>query len=298
MFEREKLSGSNFNDWFHSPKMVLRVEKKLFFIEQPIPLAPPADSKYLRSEMRFMMLIMRFLVLCSKYEKDLPKKAATPQVMAIQHGRIQKDNKKSLNGKAKGKGKSKGKDKSYIPKPKNPKPFAKEHPEKDDAYHHYKEVGHCKRNCPAYLAKLIKRRSKLALPVLQHTPPYTPQHNDVSKRRNRTLLDMVRSMMNLTTLPLSFRDYALDTATRILNMVPTKKVDKTPYELWYGKVPNLSYLKSPLVRRALSSRLKLRHLRKVRIQRRDSDISSGIGLHVPKYTQLLAVEFPYHTLQM
>ncbi|GJU22779.1 retrotransposon protein, putative, ty1-copia subclass [Tanacetum coccineum] len=54
---------------------------------------------------------------------------------------------------------------------------------------------------------------------------------------------MVRSMINLTTLPLSFRDYALESATRILNMVPTKKVDKTPYELWYEKVPNLSYLK-------------------------------------------------------
>ncbi|GKF63763.1 hypothetical protein Tco_0187211, partial [Tanacetum coccineum] len=26
-------------------------------------------------------------------------------------------------------------------------------------------------------------------------------------------------------------------------MVLTKKVDKTPYELWYGKAPNLSYLK-------------------------------------------------------
>ncbi|GKG12147.1 retrotransposon protein, putative, ty1-copia subclass, partial [Tanacetum coccineum] len=50
-------------------------------------------------------------------------------------------------------------------------------------------------------------------------------------------------MMNLTTLSLSFWDYALESATRILNMVPTKKVDKTPYELWYGKVPNLSYLK-------------------------------------------------------
>ncbi|GKB98037.1 retrotransposon protein, putative, ty1-copia subclass [Tanacetum coccineum] len=59
------------------------------------------------------------------------------------------------------------------------------------------------------------------------------------------LLDMVRrSMMNLITLPLSFWDYALETATRILNMVPTKKVDKTPYELWYGKVPSLSYLKA------------------------------------------------------
>ncbi|GKF13672.1 retrotransposon protein, putative, ty1-copia subclass [Tanacetum coccineum] len=54
---------------------------------------------------------------------------------------------------------------------------------------------------------------------------------------------MVRSMMNLTTLPLSFCDYDLETATHILNMVPTKKVDKTPYELWYGKVPNLYYLK-------------------------------------------------------
>ncbi|GJS24427.1 retrotransposon protein, putative, ty1-copia subclass [Tanacetum coccineum] len=75
------------------------------------------------------------------------------------------------------------------------------------------------------------------------TPPYTPQHNGMSERRNHTLLDMVRSMMNLTTLPLSFWDYALESATRILNMVPTKKVDKTPYELWYGKVPNLSYLK-------------------------------------------------------
>ncbi|GJS93276.1 retrotransposon protein, putative, ty1-copia subclass [Tanacetum coccineum] len=49
--------------------------------------------------------------------------------------------------------------------------------------------------------------------------------------------------MNLTTLPLSFWYYDLETATRILNMVPTKKVDKIPYELWYGKVPNLSYLK-------------------------------------------------------
>nr|GEU86688.1 hypothetical protein [Tanacetum cinerariifolium] len=75
------------------------------------------------------------------------------------------------------------------------------------------------------------------------TPPYTPQHNGVSERLNRTLLDMVRSVMNLTTLLLSFWDYALESATSILNMVLTKKVDKTPYELWYEKVPNLSYLK-------------------------------------------------------
>nr|GEU87382.1 retrovirus-related Pol polyprotein from transposon TNT 1-94 [Tanacetum cinerariifolium] len=61
--------------------------------------------------------------------------------------------------------------------------------------------------------------------------------------RNRTLLDMVRSMMSQTTLPKSFWDYALETAARILNMVLTKKVEKTPYEVWHGQAPKLSYLK-------------------------------------------------------
>ncbi|GKF77976.1 hypothetical protein Tco_0230446, partial [Tanacetum coccineum] len=45
---------------------------------------------------------------------------------------------------------------------------------------------------------------------------------------------------------------------------------------------------SPPVRRVLSSRLRLQHLKEVQFQRRDVDISSGIGLHVPRYTQLLA----------
>ncbi|GJX31334.1 zinc finger, CCHC-type containing protein [Tanacetum coccineum] len=54
---------------------------------------------------------------------------------------------------------------------------------------------------------------------------------------------MVRSMMNLTTLPRSFWGYALETAARILNMVPTKKVDRTPYEIWHEKAPKLSYLR-------------------------------------------------------
>ncbi|GKB98534.1 retrotransposon protein, putative, ty1-copia subclass [Tanacetum coccineum] len=41
---------------------------------------------------------------------------------------------------------------------------------------------------------------------------------------------MVRSMMSQTTLPKSFWDYALESAACILNMVPTKKVEKTSYE--------------------------------------------------------------------
>ncbi|GJT18974.1 retrotransposon protein, putative, ty1-copia subclass [Tanacetum coccineum] len=74
-----------------------------------------------------------------------------------------------------------------------------------------------------YISQEFKDYLKACGIVQQLTPPYTPQHNGVSERRNRTLLDMVRSMMNLTTLPLSFWDYALESVTRILNMVPTKK---------------------------------------------------------------------------
>ncbi|GJU63298.1 retrotransposon protein, putative, ty1-copia subclass [Tanacetum coccineum] len=49
--------------------------------------------------------------------------------------------------------------------------------------------------------------------------------------------------MSQTTLLKSYWDYALESAARILNMVPTKKVDKTPYEVWHGQAPKLSYLK-------------------------------------------------------
>ena len=60
--------------------------------------------------------------------------------------------------------------------------------------------------------------------VSQPTPLGTPQRNGVSERHNRTLLDMVRSMMPLTDLPLSFWGYALETAAFTLNRAPSKNL--------------------------------------------------------------------------
>jgi hypothetical protein len=53
---------------------------------------------------------------------------------------------------------------------------------------------------------------------------------------------MVRSMMSLTDLPLSFWGYALETAAFTLNRAPSKSVQTTPYELWFGAKPKLSFL--------------------------------------------------------
>ncbi|KAL0402176.1 UNVERIFIED_CONTAM: Retrovirus-related Pol polyprotein from transposon TNT 1-94 [Sesamum latifolium] len=77
----------------------------------------------------------------------------------------------------------------------------------------------------------------------QWTPPGTPKLNGVAERRNRTLLDMVRSMMSFTELPSSFWGYALEKAAKLLNIAPSKSVPQTPYEIWHGKPASYKYLR-------------------------------------------------------
>ncbi|KAL0295897.1 UNVERIFIED_CONTAM: Retrovirus-related Pol polyprotein from transposon TNT 1-94 [Sesamum angustifolium] len=98
--------------------------------------------------------------------------------------------------------------------------------------------------------------------VSQWTPPGTPQLNGVAERRNRILLDMIRSMMSFTELPLSFWGYALETAAKLLNIAPSKTVAQTPYQIWHGKPASYNYLRvwgSPAyVKRLVGDKLDLR----------------------------------------
>ena len=55
-------------------------------------------------------------------------------------------------------------------------------------------------------------------------------------------MDMVRSMISYSTLPISLWMEALKTAIHILNRVPSKSVSKTPYELWTVREPSLNHL--------------------------------------------------------
>ncbi|GJT40091.1 zinc finger, CCHC-type containing protein [Tanacetum coccineum] len=202
------------------------------------------------------------------HEKGIPKKAETPAVLAIREDKIQNNKRKPRRAKGKDKGNNKL---AYAPKPKIPPPPKRDNPAKDFIYHHCKEglIGSKKLKHGAlslymgngmraaveaignfdlilhseYLSHEFVNHMKSCCIVSQLTPPYAPQHNGVSERRNQTLLDMFRSMMNLITLLKSFWGYALESAARILNMVPTKKVERTPYEIWHRKAPKLSYLR-------------------------------------------------------
>uniref|UniRef100_A0A2N9FGB3 Retrovirus-related Pol polyprotein from transposon TNT 1-94 n=1 Tax=Fagus sylvatica TaxID=28930 RepID=A0A2N9FGB3_FAGSY len=81
---------------------------------------------------------------------------------------------------------------------------------------------------PGPFAKFLQEHGIVA----QYTMPGSPNQNGVAERRNRTLLDMVRSMLSSSNLPKSLWAEALKMAVYILNRVPTKAVPKTPFELW------------------------------------------------------------------
>ena len=62
--------------------------------------------------------------------------------------------------------------------------------------------------------------------------------NGIAERINRTLVDMVRSMLSNSNLPKFLWTDALKTTVYILNRVPTKAVPKTPFELWKDWKPS------------------------------------------------------------
>ncbi|KAK2355926.1 putative mitochondrial protein [Trifolium repens] len=75
------------------------------------------------------------------------------------------------------------------------------------------------------------------------TPPYTPQHNGLAERRNRTVLNMARSMIKQKSLPHKFWGEAVTTAAYILNKCPTKKLRMVPEEAWCGRKPSVKHLR-------------------------------------------------------
>ncbi|GKD06962.1 hypothetical protein Tco_1186647 [Tanacetum coccineum] len=59
--------------------------------------------------------------------------------------------------------------------------------------------------------------------------------------------------------------YALEIDARVLIMFPTKNAEKTPYGIWHGKAPKLSFLRvwgcHVLIKRYTSNKLEIRTIR-------------------------------------
>ncbi|GJX91845.1 uncharacterized mitochondrial protein-like protein [Tanacetum coccineum] len=72
----------------------------------------------------------------------------------------------------------------------------------------------------------------------------TPQQNGVAERRNRTLIEAARTMLADSKLPTTFWVEAVNTACYVQNRVlVVKPHNKTPYELFRGRTPALSFMR-------------------------------------------------------
>jgi hypothetical protein len=78
----------------------------------------------------------------------------------------------------------------------------------------------------------------------EFSSPYTPQQNGVVERKNRTLLDMARTMLDEYKTPDRFWVEAINTACYSINRLYLHRIlKKTSYELLTGKKPNVSYFR-------------------------------------------------------
>src|SRR6266540_4255602 len=80
--------------------------------------------------------------------------------------------------------------------------------------------------------------------IHERTPSYSPQSNWVAKRKNRTLTDLVNAMLDTADLSKAWWGEAILTVCHVLNRIPTKNKDITPFELFERRRLSLSHLRT------------------------------------------------------
>ncbi|CAL8993818.1 unnamed protein product, partial [Prunus brigantina] len=78
----------------------------------------------------------------------------------------------------------------------------------------------------------------------QLTVAYSPQQNGVAERKNRTIVEMSKTMMKEKKLPYNFWGEAVNTAVYIQNRSPTKALENvTPFEAFSGRKPGIKHMR-------------------------------------------------------
>lgn len=78
----------------------------------------------------------------------------------------------------------------------------------------------------------------------QKTIPYSPEQNGSAEREMRTIVESARTILHAKSLPIKLWAEAVNTSVYVLNLTGTSSIKgKTPYELWFGKVPKIDHLR-------------------------------------------------------
>lgn len=76
----------------------------------------------------------------------------------------------------------------------------------------------------------------------QLTAPHTPQQNGTAGRKNRTIMEMARCMLQDAGIPNVFWAEAVNAVNYIQNRTLTRSTGKSPYELWFGRRPDVRHM--------------------------------------------------------
>ena len=81
--------------------------------------------------------------------------------------------------------------------------------------------------------------------VRETTAPGTPQQNGVAERMNQTLHGGARALIYHAGMAMGFWGEAIAIAAHVINRAPRKRLGwRTPYELMFGRVPDVSYFRT------------------------------------------------------
>ena len=92
----------------------------------------------------------------------------------------------------------------------------------------------------------IALRHTLAHHGISHftTPPHTPEHNGVSERRHRHIVETGLSLLTHASLPLIFWSHAFTTAVYLINRMPTPLLHMlSPFEKIFNTRPSYAKLR-------------------------------------------------------
>nr|GEW00894.1 retrotransposon protein, putative, Ty1-copia subclass [Tanacetum cinerariifolium] len=174
-FEKQKLTGPNFIDWYRKLRILLSIEDRLNYLEQPIspaPVAPTsqhvapeilaAHAAWIKGskEIEEGQSVSSYVLKIKGYIDNL-ERLGHPVTLSL--GKVNKHKKPQPQMAARGQNHGKGKNKlAYAPKPNIPLPPKRKDPAKDSICLEYGETGQRKRNCPQYLAELPKKKKNVA----------------------------------------------------------------------------------------------------------------------------------------
>lgn len=99
------------------------------------------------------------------------------------------------------------------------------------------------------------------------SPPHTPEHNGVSERKHRHIVETGLSLLTHANIPLSYWPFAFSTAVFLINRMPTPVLSlQNPYQILFNKKPHYNKLRSfgclcfPWLRPYSPNKLELRSL--------------------------------------